>query len=430
LIIAAGMAFAVMDAISPSSLPVLNTRFLACAAIAAGAIVAGRLLSRARESIRDFEYVLEWTLLIWGLLWWCGAVAFEVDRNVAPAEIEFAVQLLAFALSTALIAVLARTWRWRAMMLATLPMGPLMWLLVLPLFAARASVGPHPDLGWVAWPTVIAVSYLLMFWFETTWPPMAVKSWHAGAAWLTVFLVTWTLAVVVSRAVPDADTWSSTIWCVVPALFVLGLRTVGRSLTWPVQRFEPLYSTVIPLAPIAGILAWVVWASSQSGAPDPLPYVPIVNPIELVQALGLIAAFVGTSPTGAVSDEVRALRRAGLALLAFVSANVIVARVVHFYWDVPFDFDALVQSGVFQTGVSILWGATAGILMTLARVRLSRPVWMMGAGLLAVLILKLFVVDLGNVGGIARIVSFLATGVLILLIGYFAPVPPRTERTA
>jgi uncharacterized membrane protein len=29
---------------------------------------------------------------------------------------------------------------------------------------------------------------------------------------------------------------------------------------------------------------------------------------------------------------------------------------------------------------------------------------------------------------VARIVSFLATGILILLIGYFAPVPPRSVR--
>jgi uncharacterized membrane protein len=429
LIIAAGMAFAVMDVTSTSTLPVLNTRFLAGAAIAAGAIVGGRLLARARDTILELEFVLEWTLLVWGLLWWFGAVAFEIDRHVTP-PFGFAAQLLAFALSTALIALLARLWQWRAMMLATLPMGPLMWVTVLPLFALQPSIGPHQDLGWIAWPVAIGVSYLLMFWYEKFWPPVAVKSWHAGATWLTVFLVTWTLAVVVRRMVPDADTWSSTIWCVVPSLFVLGLRTFGRSLTWPVQRFERFYTTVIPLAPIAGILVWVAWASSQSGAPDPLPYVPIVNPIELVQVLGLIAAFVGSSPSGPVSDEIQAFRRAGLALLTFLAANVIVARVVHFYWQVPFELDSLVRSGVFQTGISILWGVTAGILMTLARVQLNRMVWMTGAGLLAVLIVKLFLVDLGNVGGIARIVSFLATGVLILVIGYFAPVPPRTERTA
>jgi uncharacterized membrane protein len=85
---------------------------------------------------------------------------------------------------------------------------------------------------------------------------------------------------------------------------------------------------------------------------------------------------------------------------------------------------------VFQAGISILWGVTAAALMTLARLRLDRAVWITGAGLLAMLIVKLFVVDLGNVGGVARIVSFLATGMLILAIGYFAPVPPRSEKAA
>ncbi|HEY7184983.1 MAG TPA: DUF2339 domain-containing protein, partial [Vicinamibacterales bacterium] len=92
--------------------------------------------------------------------------------------------------------------------------------------------------------------------------------------------------------------------------------------------------------------------------------------------------------------------------------------------------DLLIESAVFQTGISILWGVTAGLLMTLARMRINRSVWMVGAGVLAALIVKLFLVDLGNVGGVARIVSFLATGVLILAIGYFAPLPPKAERAA
>jgi uncharacterized membrane protein len=92
---------------------------------------------------------------------------------------------------------------------------------------------------------------------------------------------------------------------------------------------------------------------------------------------------------------------------------------------VPFDLDALMKSSVFQTGISILWGVTAGVLMTVARRWVDRAVWMTGAALIAALIIKLFVIDLGNISGIARIVSFLATGLLILLIGYLAPVPPR-----
>src|SRR5688500_19099230 len=40
---------------------------------------------------------------------------------------------------------------------------------------------------------------------------------------------------------------------------------------------------------------------------------------------------------------------------------------------------------------------------------------------------KLFLVDLGNTATIARVVSFLGVGLLLLVVGYFAPVPPRAE---
>jgi uncharacterized membrane protein len=50
-----------------------------------------------------------------------------------------------------------------------------------------------------------------------------------------------------------------------------------------------------------------------------------------------------------------------------------------------------------------------------------------GAALLAVVVVKLFFVDLSQVGGVERIVSFMGVGVLLLVIGYVAPVPPRQE---
>ena len=50
----------------------------------------------------------------------------------------------------------------------------------------------------------------------------------------------------------------------------------------------------------------------------------------------------------------------------------------------------------------------------------------MGAALLAAVVVKLFFVDLDGQGTIERIVSFVGAGVLILLIGYLAPVPPST----
>jgi uncharacterized membrane protein len=58
---------------------------------------------------------------------------------------------------------------------------------------------------------------------------------------------------------------------------------------------------------------------------------------------------------------------------------------------------------------------------------MRRAVWITGAALMAVVVVKLFLVDLGNAGTLGRIVSFLGVGVLLLIVGYFAPVPPRGE---
>ncbi|MNR69084.1 hypothetical protein D3C85_1940770 [compost metagenome] len=41
------------------------------------------------------------------------------------------------------------------------------------------------------------------------------------------------------------------------------------------------------------------------------------------------------------------------------------------------------------------------------------------------MVAKLFFVELSNRGGLARIVSFIGVGVLLLVVGYFAPLPPK-----
>jgi uncharacterized membrane protein len=54
---------------------------------------------------------------------------------------------------------------------------------------------------------------------------------------------------------------------------------------------------------------------------------------------------------------------------------------------------------------------------------------MIGAGLLGLTVLKLFVIDLSNRGGSERIVVFIAVGVLMLVVGWFAPLPPSQRKT-
>jgi uncharacterized membrane protein len=50
--------------------------------------------------------------------------------------------------------------------------------------------------------------------------------------------------------------------------------------------------------------------------------------------------------------------------------------------------------------------------------------------LLAAVVLKLLLVDLSGTGTVTRIVSFIGVGVLMLVIGYVAPLPAKEARHA
>ena len=105
-------------------------------------------------------------------------------------------------------------------------------------------------------------------------------------------------------------------------------------------------------------------------------------------------------------------------------------RGFHHYAGVPYRFDAWTASLAVQTGITLLWTITALVLMWFSAHRAARVVWMVGAGLLAAVVLKLLLVDLSGSGTVARIVSFIGVGALMLVIGYVAPLPAKGERHA
>ena len=102
-------------------------------------------------------------------------------------------------------------------------------------------------------------------------------------------------------------------------------------------------------------------------------------------------------------------------------------RTAAHFLDIDYQFELLFRSQFVQAMLSLVWSATALILMRHAAKRVWRTPWMAGAGLLALVVAKLFFVDLSNIGGIERIISFLGVGVLMLAIGSLAPFP--TEKS-
>jgi uncharacterized membrane protein len=119
-----------------------------------------------------------------------------------------------------------------------------------------------------------------------------------------------------------------------------------------------------------------------------------------------------------------------LAALAFAAVNGAWLRTAHHWLGVAYEPGALGASAAVQTGLAIIWTLLAMGLMLLAARKALRAVWIAGAGLLGLVVLKLLFVDMSSAEGWQRIVTFIGVGVLMLVIGYFVPLPPRKSGDA
>jgi uncharacterized membrane protein len=165
---------------------------------------------------------------------------------------------------------------------------------------------------------------------------------------------------------------------------------------------------------------------------DPLPYLPLLNPVDLSVALALAAlalwrrmvASAAHPPAGAepLLGEVPVIMT---GLIAFGWINAIWLRSAHHWLDIPWTPEDLAADGTVQTGISILWTLLAMALMLAAKRSGARVLWLTGAALLAAVVVKLLLLDMSKVEGLARIIAFLGVGGLMLAIGYFVPLPPR-----
>src|SRR6185503_6827014 len=168
------------------------------------------------------------------------------------------------------------------------------------------------------------------------------------------------------------------------------------------------------------------------GNPAPLPYVPLLNPLDLAQAGALLATAVWyvcvqrlALPGVRLPAAETSIKLLGVVL--FVALNGVLLRTLHHYAGVPFSLDAMLRSVLVQAAFSLFWSLLALAAMVLATRRALRALWIVGAVLLAVVVAKLFLIDLSNTGTVERVVSFIGVGILVIVIGYFAPVPPRQE---
>jgi uncharacterized membrane protein len=248
---------------------------------------------------------------------------------------------------------------------------------------------------------------------------------HATGYWLVAGLAAWETHWLVARAGAGGVWPEAAMLAVVAAMLFATVRATETRL-WPFAHHARTYLLACAGVVLAGLVMTTIVLNVQSpGDALPLPYVPLLNPLELVSVLVVLLLLRWLGAVAGPGAELGRQRAAIAAAAALFLITLAVGRAVHHWADVPYELDALAASTTFQSALSIVWGIAGLAGMIVGARSARRTVWVVGALLMAVVVAKLFLVDLGNTGTMARVVSFLGVGVLLLVVGYFAPVPPR-----
>jgi hypothetical protein len=364
----------------------LEGRSLSFLLIALAALFTARQYSKHGAGLGEAERIFEPIMFVWGAVFW---LAFGANESAAQFDGAAAIHaFVVFAAASAVAAQLIGTrTRWT---IASMAAQALLPIAIVALFG-NAVEAPHPfaKLGWIAWPIAIAAQYWLLRRSETEWPTLRPVR-HALSLWFVVVFAAWELAWQIDTIVDGRAEWGLVAWVIVPVAALLVVALKADRLPWPVAGNRATYLG------IAALLAVSIWFLVARRA-----HLPLVS---------LLPAQTGNAIVGAV---------------VFVVFNAILLRTVHHWAGVSYDLGPMLRSNLVQATLAIAWTTLALALMFIAKQRTSRAVWIIGAALLGVVVVKLLLLDLAQRATVERIVAFIGVGVLMLVIGYLAPLPPR-----
>ncbi|MBJ6983235.1 DUF2339 domain-containing protein [Luteimonas sp. MC1750] len=354
---------------------------------------------------------------LWGLAWWLGNAVQEVDAHVASG-LRADVLLVAVALTT-LLAAEAHRWRPAPALVLTV-LGA--FVLAAPLAILQMDAHGQPFAGWgaAAWLAFAACGVRSLACLRTDGGQPA--AWSQFAWWLLWALVGSLSAWELARDMALGGGWRLAL----PALPWLALLALGqfrwRRLRWPLgPGFDAMHPAFMATCLALVGVGWLR-ALRDAGDSAPLPWLPLVNPLDLVQlaALGLFARWLWSSQAPAFARR----RVALLSSAGFLLVTCITLRAVHHWGGVPWG-EGLWSTSLAQTALTVVWSVLGVAGWIGGSRRGQRVLWLAGAVLMAVVLAKLVLVDRQHLGDLLGIGSFIAYGLLCTLVGWFAPAPPR-----
>lgn len=423
---AAAISLVVVDGLDTGLTPIISGDFLGLTLLALSSFIIAYLLYYFSDKLGNVEKLIAPLAVAFGVIWWFVAGINEINVHIVDAHI-FAVIIVFAALSSVVFMLVSKKLEWPLLGNSVFALLPFMLILFSIVYAINEN-NTHPTQGFslLAIALFFVIQYRFLFNQEAqSQSPKLLSLYHVFSAWGLFALIFWEVSWQ-KHNLNLHGTAGLMIWFAAVAVPVIVLIGAGQKKFWPFITFERDYKNWIP-APLFILTAFWFFAVCHKTVTSTEHYLPILNPLDLAQfAVILIFAYAAKRQfMDALSFISNAVRAGLLGIMLFVWVNVVTVRAMSHYQQIPYDFDMLWDATQVQMALSILWSVCALIVMNLSRRIQRRELWMIGAGLLGLVVLKLATKDLSGSGTLAGIISFMVVGALMLLIGFLSPIPAK-----
>ena len=371
---------------------------------------------------------VSWALSAGGLLFWIVAL-LGASQRVLKQELPVLAGVLAFS------AVSVWGWRQAAARLAWRELDAskwLLWPLMLVMVVYQLLHQQIVAAGWsnLAWCIALPAALMLLRRDGERLLPRVAMGLHLTLCWMILLALAAELYWF-ARALPwGMAAWGSGLAMAAGGGVILALSAAVRRRAWPFGEWPALYTCLAPIPVVVALLVLLVVTNFQDGVVYRQTWLPLVNPLEEGAAFALLGLVVFYRAVDryypALLAQARPWPAVAIMAFGFWWLNGALMRALAWYGDVAWNMASLWDSRLIQTTFALFWMLIALVAMVHATRRASRQEWLCGAALLGVVMVKLMLVDSAGGGGLSRAVAFIGVAILVLIVGYFSPLPPKT----
>ena len=423
--------------------PFRSTAFWGMLIIAASALIMVVLSKKAAKKNAPAFLSKNGFLIpvfLWALVWYFTGLGTELWRICQNRSDFFAWYFTAVSGSALLFFLLSKIFDIRHFMIAVLPsLVFAFFAMVVPfyerltdfifykssnLFTNNYFHGP-----WLwAWLAFFLIQLILIIFSRKSVPDHFHVSWLFSACLIVLPVLTFSLRYL-TIFLYLSPSWTAFAG-IMPLVFSLLLLSIlFKRISCGSKSLRIFIGAILPWI-LCGVAAlWFTVTLFMTGDPAPLPvYIPFLNPLELLEALCVTVIII--SQLRANRTGLPAMNKKAVVIVAdimvFIWITAMLARIVHFFGGIP--YRNTISTDAWRFSLFVFW-ALWGIGHIIAGHRFAlRPMWIAGAILTAADLVKLLLLDLANTGMPVRIASFFIGGLVLLFIGWAAPLPPALKR--